>query len=325
MLNKGNTLSAVEVVGRPTHPGMLYWFQRLCQWLESEGDAELYTLKELHAKMSAFSDGAEVYTPKRLKQKLHEQYNNFICFAEIEGRSNVLCFRNMANFIVNKRWQSESIEDSADEAECIVIAAADIQLRVAHVVQETFLSNKGNKNQFILLLSHYLVSDGRTVHTSTGDADTMIVSCALEIANNGMEVNVVADDTDVLILLMYHWRKTMSDVYFLSEPKRAQKKGLKVWSISDLITKAGGLVTSHFLYIHAWSGCDTTSATFGHGKTTDKDPCFRRSAANTTNLLGLPTITALHLVDKLCYMELKSYENIMNVYSKVLVLLRKNV
>jgi len=39
-----------------------------------------------------------------------------------------------------------------------------------------------------------------------------------------MEVNVVADDTDVLILLMYHWRETMGDVYFLSEPKRRDYK-----------------------------------------------------------------------------------------------------
>ncbi len=32
-------------------------------------------------------------------------------------------------------------------------------------------------------------------------------------------------------------------------------------------TKAGGFITSHLLFIHVWSGCDTTSATFGHGKT----------------------------------------------------------
>ncbi len=36
----------------------------------------------------------------------------------------------------------------------------------------------------------------------------------------GMEVNVVADDTDTLILLMHHWAESMADVYF---PK---KKGL---------------------------------------------------------------------------------------------------
>ena len=137
----------------------------------------------------------------------------------------------------------------------------------AHVNQETFLSNEGNKAQFISLLSRYLESDAQTVHNSTGDADTMIVACALQMAMGGKEVNVVADDTDVLILLMHHWTETMADVYFLSEPKKSQKKGLQVWRICDLIAKAGKLVTSHLLFIHAWSGCDTTSATFGQGKT----------------------------------------------------------
>ena len=33
-----------------------------------------------------------------------------------------------------------------------------------------------------------------------------------------------------------------------------------------------------------------------------------------TNLLGLPTITALHVEEKLCYTELKSDEDIKNVY-----------
>ncbi len=77
------------------------------------------------------------------------------------------------------------------------------------------------------LLSHYLESDGQTVHNST---DTMIAACALQIANEGMEVNVVADDTDVLIL-MYHWRESMEDACLSQR------------------------------------NCDTTSATFGHGKT----------------------------------------------------------
>ncbi len=64
---------------------MLYWFQRLCQWLESEADAELYTLTELHAKMVEFSGGSDVYTLKRLKQKLHEQYEEFISLQMLRG------------------------------------------------------------------------------------------------------------------------------------------------------------------------------------------------------------------------------------------------
>ena len=37
----------------------------------------------------------------------------------------------------------------------------------------------------------------------------MVVANALRIATEGKEVNVVADDTDVLILLMYHWIDTI--------------------------------------------------------------------------------------------------------------------
>ncbi len=48
-----------------------------------------------------------------------------------------------------------------------------------------------------------------------------------------MEVNVIADDTDVLILLMYHWKESMEDVYFMSQPKKSQKKGVQIWRIRD--------------------------------------------------------------------------------------------
>ena len=83
----------------------------------------------------------------------------------------------------------------------------------AHPNQQMFLSNEGNKCQFISLLHQYLESDGQIVHTSRGDADTLIVTKALSYAAQGKEVNVVADDTDILVLLMYHWTEGMADVY----------------------------------------------------------------------------------------------------------------
>ena len=52
LLNKGNNLSTECAPGRPKDTtGMMHWFRMLCQWLESEADAELYTLAELHDKM----------------------------------------------------------------------------------------------------------------------------------------------------------------------------------------------------------------------------------------------------------------------------------
>ena len=38
----------------------------------------------------------------------------------------------------------------------------------------------------------------------------MIIQCALQYAIEGSEVNVVADDTDILVLLMYHWKQNMA-------------------------------------------------------------------------------------------------------------------
>ena len=90
----------------------------------------------------------------------------------------------------------------------------------------------------------------------------MIAQCALQYAAEGHEVNVVVDDTDVFVLLMHHWKQNMADIYFFS----AAGKKLKIWRIGDLVGQAGPMVTAHLLFLHAWSGCDTTSATFGQGK-----------------------------------------------------------
>ena len=120
--------------------------------------------------------------------------------------------------------QGPSIKDSEHQRR-VRKACADIQLSEcmdAYLNQETF-SNRWNKAQFISLLSRYLVSDAQIVYNSTGDADTLIASCVLQIALEGQEVNVIADDTDVLILLIHHWRESMADVYFLSEPRSTSK------------------------------------------------------------------------------------------------------
>ena len=162
--------------------------------------------------------------------------------------------------------QGPSIKDHEHQRR-VGKACADIQISEsmeAHVNQQTFLSNERNKSQFISLLSHFLEADAQVVDICSGDADTMIVTCALQYATQGTkEVTVVADDTDVLVLLMYHWKENMTDVYFQC---KSQKKGIISWKINDLVTDAGEVVISHLIFVHAWSGCDTTSATFGQGK-----------------------------------------------------------
>ena len=70
----------------------------LCQWLESEANVKLYTLAELHDKVTKFSGGSDVYTPSR--NCMNNFYEDFIFFAKVEGRGNVY-FRNMALAILS--------------------------------------------------------------------------------------------------------------------------------------------------------------------------------------------------------------------------------
>ena len=160
--------------------------------------------------------------------------------------------------------QGPSIKDH-EHLRRVKKVCADIQLSEsmeAYKDQEVFLANEKNKHQLIILISQYLRADRQVVYQSTGDADTMIVQCALQYAIEGSVVNVVADDTDVFVLLVYHWQQTMADIFLRSEAGKNQK----IWKISDVVDQAGPVVTSHLLFLHAWCGCDTTSATFGQGK-----------------------------------------------------------
>ncbi len=112
--------------GRHCDQEKMKWFQMLYLWLESEAGAEMYTLSELHAKMAEFSGGSDIYSIKRFKQKLQEHYKDSIFFAEVGGRDNVICFKDLAKHIVNEKWYSDRKDSIEDEAERIVSAAAKL-------------------------------------------------------------------------------------------------------------------------------------------------------------------------------------------------------
>ena len=88
--------------GHPTDPNMLENFKNICAWLEKDTDSELYTLQELHLKMEQLSENAPCYSLKSLKRKLVEYYGDHIFFTELPGRPNLVCFKDMASFLLNK-------------------------------------------------------------------------------------------------------------------------------------------------------------------------------------------------------------------------------
>ena len=87
------------------------------------------------------------------------------------------------------------------------------------------------------------------------DADYSIVQKTIQYTDTQAAV-LVGDDTDLLILLLYHAGNLGHKIYFAPEPKKNTKS--YVWDISEIQMKLGPYLCNQMLYIHAMLGCDTT-------------------------------------------------------------------
>ena len=76
--------------------------------------------------MERFSESNKANSTKWLKKKLKDCYSDHLYFAEINGRKNVLCFKNMANYIINEKWYGKRQINLDDEAKRIVITASKL-------------------------------------------------------------------------------------------------------------------------------------------------------------------------------------------------------
>ena len=134
-----------------------------------------------------------------------------------------------------------------------------------HSSKELFLSNRNNKHNFISSLGLKLKTAGLKVIQADEDADLVIAQEAVKQSSHQPTV-VVADDTDVLVLLLYHAKKTSKGLYFERNRKTTSKKYGPLWNIDHVKDSLGEDVCSYLLFIHALLGCDTTSSLFGFGK-----------------------------------------------------------
>ena len=74
--------------------------------------------------------------------------------------------------------------------------------------------------------------------------------------------------TDLLILLLYHAKKTNFRLLFrsYSDDKFDSKSSIKIWNIHEAKEAIGEEMYYCILSLHAFLGCDTTSGIFGIGK-----------------------------------------------------------
>ncbi len=125
--------------------------------------------------------------------------------------------------------------------------------------KKAFLANPQNKQRFINLLGCELEKEkGKKVTHSSGDADFDIVKSACILAQN-KPVVVVGGDTDVLILLQHQFSATEHETIYI----QTSSKIINIFVLKQSHTPELSL---SLLFIHALSGCDTTSWPFGIGK-----------------------------------------------------------
>ena len=114
--------------GRPEHVEMSRRFEKVCVWLEEESDCELYTLQEIQSKMEELNKPEKVYSKDRLKQRLKERYKDHLYFTKLQGRADIICFKDMANFIMYrlKKRPSQTKEEILKTAAQLI--KADIRV-----------------------------------------------------------------------------------------------------------------------------------------------------------------------------------------------------
>jgi 5'-3' exonuclease len=125
-------------------------------------------------------------------------------------------------------------------------------------MKKLFLVNTRNKQKFLNLLGSEMNEKGIQVSHSSGDADYDIAMTACRIALT-MPVVVVGDDTDLFILLQHHFSIENHHAIYLNT-------ATKLIDISILKKELDPDLSYSLLFIHALSGCDTTSKPHGIGK-----------------------------------------------------------
>ena len=89
---------------------------------------------------------------------------------------------------------------------------------VLTVKTELFLLNTANEQAFINSLERKLESVGCIVYHAKSDADTLIVSKAIELAVTSEKI-VVGEDADLLVLSLYHADLNSHEIFLKLEMK----------------------------------------------------------------------------------------------------------
>ena len=89
--------------GRKANTEMMGYFENACEWLESE--TVLDSVEEVRQKMNQYANGKTVYGVQYIKKLLVDRYKQHISFCSEPGRENIVYFKEMADYLINKKYR----------------------------------------------------------------------------------------------------------------------------------------------------------------------------------------------------------------------------
>ena len=112
------------------------------------------------------------------------------------------------------------------------------------------------------MVSTHLTEIGCTVVQASDDADLLVAKEAIKYGAF-IDTVVIAEDTDILILLLHHSLNN-ERITFKSDKVNCNR----VFDIAECCRSLGEEVCKSLPFLHAITGCDTTSSLFSIGKLT---------------------------------------------------------
>uniref|UniRef100_A0A1Y1NHX3 Uncharacterized protein n=1 Tax=Photinus pyralis TaxID=7054 RepID=A0A1Y1NHX3_PHOPY len=125
---------------------------------------------------------------------------------------------------------------------------------------DNFLSNEGNKKRIISILIQKFADESIAVEQTAEDADRTIVKRAIEHAHSE---SVIAVEEYIGILVILTALAPNSDQLFLIKPRKVK---FETVFYSSIHLKISSKVKENILFLQAFSGYDSSSAIFRHGK-----------------------------------------------------------
>ncbi|GBO32204.1 hypothetical protein AVEN_170030-1 [Araneus ventricosus] len=125
--------------------------------------------------------------------------------------------------------------------------------------QEQFLSNDCNEGRLTFMSIFKLESEGFLVEQTTENADHLIATSTIVAADEHKYVVLVGEDIDYTSSYLQHHHL---QIFFLEEKERKLTEQPVLCQQFQIFL----MYEKYFFFLHAFSGCDTTSSFYRQGK-----------------------------------------------------------